>query len=358
MSKPTLSIYTFKFVVRANSWDDVVSILKDELGITKKRNSSDRKISGLYLVSCIIDDKDITKNFYKKIAKSNNIVIHSDGKSTSLYPKILKETQIVEEKLRWLLLHVSDAIEDYVKLLGYEKNDIVENSSLDPLTSKLSFETILDLLEIDQSWARDGVDDGKMRHLIKNSSDFATFKSKYIEKTTPKTVWGSISDLVLERPIKWETIYKKLHSIRILRNKCAHFHTVTSDDFSQAKHLRTQIMKNLTKKSSYTSTDIKTLTELSKQMVETVRTLQTSYYKDIAKLTNASFSAQQALANLSGGAYQSPSIAELAKSVTRMVNKMYAPVFSSDYYKLASRMPVSGLKDNDSSPTKKTGEKQ
>ncbi len=358
MSETIASVYTFNFVVRANKWDDVVSILKDELGITKKHDSSDRKISGLYLVSCIIDDKYITKNFYKKIAKSNNIVIHSDGKSTSLYPKILEETQVVEEKLRWLLLHVSDAIEDYVKLLGYEKNDIVENNNLDPLTSKLSFEAMLDLLEIDQSWARDGVDDGKMRHLIKKSSDFATFKTKYLEKTTSKTVWESISDLVLERPVKWETIYKKLHSIRILRNKCAHFQTVTDDDLNQAKYLRTQIMKNLAKKSTYTSTDLRTLTELSKQMVETVRTLQTSYYKDIAKLTNASFSAQQALANLSGGAYQSPSIAELAKSVTQMVNKMYAPVFSSDYYKLASRMPVSGLQDNGHSSTKKTEEKK
>ena len=35
--KPLASIYTFNFVVRADSWDEVVTILKDELDIPRGR---------------------------------------------------------------------------------------------------------------------------------------------------------------------------------------------------------------------------------------------------------------------------------------------------------------------------------
>ena len=332
--KPLASIYTFNFVVRADSWDEVVTILKDELDITKKHNSSDRQVNGLYLVSCVMNEAELTKSFYKKIDKSENIAIHSDGKSSSLYPKILEETRAVEEKLRWLLLYVSDAVEDYAKLLGYEKNEIVEKDKLDPITSRLSFEAVLALLEVDQSWARDGVNDEKMSQLLSNSTDFDSFKKTYIEKTTPKIIWESICDLVLQRSVKWETIAPKLKSIKTLRNKCAHFHTVTDDDLSQAKHLKTQIMNSLTRKRTYSSSNIRAFAELSKQMAETMRTFQETYYKDIIKLTDASFSAQQALAQLSNS--MSPSLSDTAKSVTEMVNKIYAPAFNNDMRKITS----------------------
>ena len=332
--KPLASIYTFNFVVRADSWDEVVTILKDELDITKKHNSSDRQVNGLYLVSCVMNEAELTKSFYKKIDKSENIAIHSDGKSSSLYPKILEETRAVEEKLRWLLLYVSDAVEDYAKLLGYEKNEIVEKDKLDPITSRLSFEAVLALLEVDQSWARDGVNDEKMSQLLSDSTDFDSFKKTYIEKTTPKIIWESICDLVLQRSVKWETIAPKLKSIKTLRNKCAHFHTVTDDDLSQAKHLKTQIMNSLTRKRTYSSSNIRAFAELSKQMAETMRTFQETYYKDIIKLTGASFSAQQALAQLSNS--MSPSLSDTAKSVTEMVNKIYAPAFNNDMRKITS----------------------
>ena len=125
-----------------------------------------------------------------------------------------------------------------------------------------------------------------------------------------------------------------MKSIKTLRNKCAHFHTVTDDDLSQAKHLKTQIMNSLTRKRTYSSSNIRAFAELSKQMAETMRTFQETYYKDIIKLTDASFSAQQALAQLSNS--MSPSLSDTAKSVTEMVNKIYAPAFNNDMRKITS----------------------
>ncbi len=327
--------YNFDFVVRAKDWDEAIAIFRDELGITKKQNSSDRKIDGLFLVSCSLRSSDLTKEFYEKIANSEKIAIHSDSKSSSLYPKILEETRAIEERLRWLLLHVSDAIEDYARLLGYEKNEIVEKDKLDPITSRLSFEEILNLLEIDQSWAREGVNNERMRKLIRDSSDFESFKATYLHKTRPRAVWESISDLVLQKPVKWDAILPKLKSIKALRNKCAHFHTVTDDDLSQARNLRAQIMTSLTKKGVLTSADIRAFAKLSERLAETIRSIQASYYEDIAKLTDASFSAQQTLAKLSGSGLL-PSVTEVAKSVADTVNRMYSPVFESNYYKIAT----------------------
>lgn len=337
MSEQIASIYTFTFVVHAKNWDEVVNVLKDELGITKKHDASDRKINGLYLASCLLKEEDITKDFYQKTANSDCLAIHSDGKSFSLYPKILIETRTVEERLRWLLLHVSDAIEDYAQILGYDKNKTIEGGKLDPITSRLSFEEIISLLETDQSWLRDGVSDSKMRELINQSNDFDSFKKSYLEKTAPKTIWESISELVLDKPVKWEIISPKLKSIKALRNKCAHFHTVTDGDLSQAQHLKIQIMKNLTKKKTYTSSDLMAFTNLGMQMAETIKSIQKSYYENIIKLTDASFSTQQALAQLSG-TVTSLALTDVAKSVTKTVNQMYSPIFRRDYYKIASRM--------------------
>lgn len=331
MNTISANSYKFTFAVKATSWEDVAAIFKNELSISQKRNDSDRKVSGLYLVSCTLTQPKLTKSFYEKISSSAKLSVHADEKSASLYPKILEETRIVEERLRWLLLHVSDAIEDYAKLLGYEEGDIVEVNRLDPLTSQLSFEAILGLLEIDQSWARDGVSDEKMYALISESADFDSFKNGYLKKTEPKTIWESVSELVLQQPVKWETISPKLKTIKAFRNKCAHFQTVTEDDLSQVKNLRTQVINNLTKKNAFTASDFRAFAELSKQVAETIRVFQETYYKDIVKLTDASFAAQQSLAQLSNGV--SPSLVETAKSVTEMVNRMYIPTFSSNLHK-------------------------
>jgi hypothetical protein len=294
-NKPDLKLWTFKFVVRSDGLSGALKLLKDVTDIEASGDNSDREINGLYLIQCMVGDDKLTKDFYSNISRSENIAIHSDGKSVSLYPQILNETQQVEERLRWLLLHVSDAVEDYAELLGYKKNDIVEKGKLDPITSRLSFEAMLGLLEIDQSWARDGVTDERMRSLIDSNPDFVSFKKAYLEKTTPKTIWESISELVLERPVKWTTIERKLMSIKALRNKCAHFHTVTNDDLSQAQNLRSQIMRNLSKKKTYTSADLKAFSGLNKQLAETIKRISELQLAQIKPIAESALAAQKTM---------------------------------------------------------------
>lgn len=293
--KPDLSLCLFKFIVRAEKWADAARMLKDALGIDAKQDASDREVKGIYLISCWIKEDQLTKDFYSKIAASNDIAVHSDTKSASLYPKILKETQAVEEKLRWLLLHVSDAVEDYIVLLGGERSDIITKGSLDPLTTSLSFEAMLALLDLDQSWARGGVDDARMRSLISESADFDSFKKSYLEKTTPKKIWDSISELVLSDPVDWETISPKLKTIKALRNKCAHFHTITDDDLSQAQHLCKQIINSLAKKRRFTATDLKAFAELSQQMTQTIKNITETYADSFAPVRESVLSSQKAL---------------------------------------------------------------
>ena len=67
-----------------------------------------------------------------------------------------------------------------------------------------------------------------MRDLIEQSTDFTEFRKGYIERTTERTVWSSISSLILQKNIEWKLIKPKLKKIKELRNKCAHFRTVSN----------------------------------------------------------------------------------------------------------------------------------
>src|SRR5690606_25993820 len=122
-----------------------------------------------------------------------------------------------------------------------KKSDIITNKSFDPIISTLTFEDMMKLLILEQSWSRDRVTVNQMRALIDSSVDFTDFKKIYMEKTTKKTIWDSISDLVLQKRVAWETVEEDLKKIRGYRNKCAHFHTVTDDDLLQAKYLRKKL---------------------------------------------------------------------------------------------------------------------
>lgn len=280
--KLDLTLWTFNFVVRADSLNDSLKILKEVTGINASSSHSDREINGLYPIRCFVDDKDLTKDFYANIAKSDRVAIHSDDKSASLYPKILHETQSIEEQLRWLLLHVSDAIDDFAEQFSskkdsQKKSDIITKKSLDPITSTLTFGAMVALLKLDQSWSRDGVSTERMRTLMDNSSDFDSFKKSYLENTTKKTIWDSISTLVLQKSVEWETIEDKLRKIRTYRNACAHLLTVTDDDLSQVQHLRKDLDVMLVKKKTIPKSSLNSLRILNEQLAQMLKTISQSY---------------------------------------------------------------------------------
>lgn len=272
--KPLLAFYTFNFVVQAKTFEEAKSIIRNTLDIRVSRNDSKRKINGIYLISHSVEEKQLTKYFYKKIKESHKISIHSDQKSAQLYPKILAETQVVEERMRWLLLHVSDAIEDFTDQLseigGAKKgSDINTRESLDPITSTITFESMLELLSLDQSWAHNTITTKQMRDLIEQSTDFTEFRKGYIERTTERTVWSSISSLILQKNIEWKLIKPKLKKIKELRNKCAHFRTVSDDDLNQAQYLRKELDGLLAEKEQ--SSDSKTLQSLNTQITQLLK---------------------------------------------------------------------------------------
>lgn len=350
--KPLVSIYTFNFVVRAQTQKEADKILKDELGITKSHNSSHRQINGLYLVACAINAKDITKDFYKKISDSDKIAIHSDGKSTSLYPEILKEIQNVEIHLRWLLLHVSDAVEDYVKLFDVKSDDITTRKGLDPITALLTLNKTLEILETDSSWLNTGVTDERLRSLMESSDTFDSFKKSYLEKTNKKIIWELISEIVLQKPVDWDNIGPKLKTLKEIRNKCAHFRTVTDVDLSKAKRLSADVLSLIKVKQRISTSTSRDILNLSRQLSETLQTIQKSYYKDIIKLTDASLSAQQVLAQLSNST--SPSLSDTAKSMTEMINKIYGTTLNNDIHRLTSSLGKLNIPEDSEEKTEET----
>jgi len=325
------STFTFSLVVKADKWDDVITILKDTLGVTQKLNSSNRDINGLFLVSCWFKAEEITKDFYKKIERSDSISIHSDGKSSSLYPQILKEVQAIEERLRWLLLHVSDTIENYLELVN-AKTGVVTTKSLDPITANLTLEKTIDLLGFDQSWNDRPITATDVARIAANSSNFAEFKKSFTEKTTPKTIWDSITELVLDTPVAWHVIEPKLGKVKVIRNKCAHFHTVTDDDLSQIKKLRTDIIKALktTKRASAGKKDYEAFNlEFMKSLNDIINT-KVAWVSTLAQL---SAETQKSLSLLSG-------ISESIKPITTNYKGIL------DSINIAPISPLSGLIDH------------
>lgn len=284
--KPTLTLWTFKFVVRAANWGDAAKVLNETLDIKATHDTSDREISELYLISSLVNEDKLTKEFYESIEKSANIAIHSDEKSAALYPRILIEVRAVEEEMRWLLLHVSDAIDNFAEQFSKakdskKKSDIITTKSLAPITSTLTFEAMMKLLSLDQSWARDGVTVDQMRTLMDSSADFGDFKKLYTEKTAKKTTWDSISSLVLKKSVTWKSVEDWLHKIRGYRNKCAHFHTVTEDDLLQAQHARRELDKILTKKKIVSRSEIGSLRTLNDQLAQTLKIISRGYMSSI-----------------------------------------------------------------------------
>jgi|GEM_PF-2173577 len=340
LDKDDSSTFTFSLVVKADNWNDVITVLKDTLGVTQKLNSSNRDISGLFLVSCSFKAAEITKDFYEKIENSENISIHSDGKSTSLYPKILKEVQVVEERLRWLLLHVSDTIENYLDLVN-AKAGVVTKKSLDPITASLTFEKTIDLLGFDQSWSGKLLNADEIAKLAADSKDFAEFQKTLTEKTKPKTIWDSIVELVLDSPKTWQEVQPKLLTIRRIRNKCAHFHTVTDDDLSQVQVLKKNILATL-KTTKRATTGKKEYEAFNLEFMKTLSDAVNLRTSTIANLSETVLKANQSLTGLAGGINNlnlpiTPSLA-LSKSLMESVYPITSPFDSLINYNALLRL--------------------
>lgn len=261
--------YEFEFIVQAQNWDEVVQIFNDELGIEKKkRNSSDRDIDGYFLVSFLLDQKQINNDFYTTVRESDKIAIVSDERSEEYRYSILREVEAVEAHLRKLLIHVSDIVDDYYKYFDKTTlakkfvtgTKIVAKGEIDPLTSHLMLDEMMTILNTDlSSWDKRQISANDMLEILESGNDLQIIKSKLKKRIKRDIVWNHISKNLLQNNTAWEDIALQLDSLKRLRNKAAHFRTCSEKDSVTARKLSSEIIKLTHKRSQIATNDLKKL---------------------------------------------------------------------------------------------------
>lgn len=267
MNEPT-SIYQFEFLVKARTWEEVVQIFKAELGIDKqKQNASDRDINGLFFVQVSIDNGQINEEFFNSIRISSTLAIVKNPLDALIRNAVMNEAYAVETQMRKLLLHVSDLVEGYYEYFAKtlakdfaKKQDVISKDDLNPITSYLTFDEIIVILGLDlTSWDGQDLTANHLLELIQSEKDIDGIKKKLKNKIQKNTVWDRISDNVLEKKVPWDEIRKELNELKNLRNKAAHFQTLTQKDLVNAKKLSKTILETSKKRSSLSARDFEKL---------------------------------------------------------------------------------------------------
>lgn len=259
--------YTLEFLVKADSWAEVVDIFDKQLKVTKnKKDTSTRDMKGLFLVSVSMTVEQLNKDFYDAVRNSDDIAIVSDPSTDTFREIIMYEAKRVEGELRKLLFHVSDLVEQYYEYFSKMKSEakhlannstIVSSGYLDPMTSFLSFEEIMIILEQDlSSWDGKTLTANDIAILLENTPDIDTLETKLKEKMNKIPVWNYISEYLLENKVVWEDIRPELNKLKNLRNKAAHFNVLLNKDVVESRKLAKSILTKISKKKNVTKTDI------------------------------------------------------------------------------------------------------
>ncbi|HVX58112.1 MAG TPA: hypothetical protein VG964_00055 [Candidatus Saccharimonadales bacterium] len=264
----TMQKYRLEFIVKATTWEDVVQLFKDELGIdTGKKDASDRDMEGLFLVQVYMNDDKIDGSFYSKVNKSENIAIIRDPKGVAIRNEILDHVSTVEHHLRKLLLHVSDIVEGYYDYFqntyakDFTKNsEIIKSDDPNPITSYLGIEDIIGIFDLDlSSWDGRQIKSTDLLELLEDCNDLQTLKKKLRKKIKKVTLWDHISKHVLQSNYSWDEIKEELGKLRKIRNKAAHFRVVTNKDLHSTKALSKSIIEKTKKKETVQPKDIQKL---------------------------------------------------------------------------------------------------
>ena len=264
----TTEMLKIELLVKAQSWDEVIKLFKDELYIEKgKQNNSDRDIDGLFLVQVELEVTSLTVDFFEKIKKSKNFSIVSNPQDNERRDQILREVYIVETHFRKLLLHVSDIVENYYDCFAKakmakdfaKKKEVIMEGEIDPITSRLTFDEIIGIMELDLSWGHKNLTASDLLGLFELAKDTDDIKGILKDKIKVNTVWDNISKSVLSREIKWEDIAEDIHRIKQLRNRAAHFNVLTEDDQVSAHKLASSILRRTKKKETLSQGDIEEL---------------------------------------------------------------------------------------------------
>ncbi|MBU2595370.1 hypothetical protein KJ713_00880 [Patescibacteria group bacterium] len=352
---------TIEFLVKAQKWEDVIKIFKNELGIHKgKRDASVRDVNGLFFVEVKIDDKKLTEKFYKNVKKSSKLAIIENPKDEKLRNTILNEIYKVETHLRKLLLNISDIVENfyllfkntyadkqrnYIKKKG--KESTIVSGEIDPISSHLTLEDIIEILGRDISWNNRNITANDISQILEESNNINDVKKFLKQKMMKNTIWDEISKTLLEQTIRWEIAGKDLNRLKILRNKAAHFNVLMKKDLKDTKELSKKILETTKTKSTVTTEQI---TALQEAIYPNYQEMLLSAIRPLTELSE-SYREQPAKASAQVAAFIRAAQTEELKEAVKTFEQ-YGSL-------LASNIPESNnKKSDDSSRTKPTNEKQ
>ncbi|HEU5004736.1 MAG TPA: hypothetical protein VFT49_01475 [Candidatus Saccharimonadales bacterium] len=251
-------VFKLTFLVVAKDWDEVITVFKKELGITKvKEDIGDYKMAGHYIVGLDLSDRDLSDGFYGKIHASSTITLLSDKASDERAQKILDLARPIELKLRELIIYAHELVDAYFDIIQPKSpvakrfmgsKQLVGKEVLDSAVSFLDLGEIIKVLgsdgnEVDTTRPTDDI-----VKLLEATSNFEQFKEKLIKKFKRLTVWDVIAKTVLQQPISWLSIKDDLNELKNIRNVAAHFRIATPDNLKRATELSGSLLPQLSRK--------------------------------------------------------------------------------------------------------------
>ena len=153
-----------------------------------------------------IKDSVISKEFYKKVAKSRQIALVYDPKGVDIRNKIMDTVDLVEHNLRIILLNINEVIDDYFRYFKntYAKDfakgkNLIKIDDLNPLTSYLTLGDVIQVLSADISLNNKNLTAEDMMSIFKDHSDINDVKHELSERVKPCTVWDQIDKHILKK---------------------------------------------------------------------------------------------------------------------------------------------------------------
>jgi hypothetical protein len=207
---------------------------------------------GYFLVADKFNSAELDGKFYAAIKSSSEVAILSDSSQKARRDIILEEVEKAESCLRRLLLKANGFIEDYYNLFvgpytakHAEKETVIKEGNIDPITSLLTFEGMVEILSADISWSSRKIECVQdIIDILNDVEDIKELREKLKNKVKQRLVWDAISDGALVTAYDWPKVAGEINAVKDLRNRAAHFHILTDKDVKEAqKKVKTLLAK-------------------------------------------------------------------------------------------------------------------
>ncbi len=248
----------------ADDWKEAKSFL-GEVDIHEKKQSHNRKVDGLFIVT-VNSEKNLSDESYDKIFDSKQISIISDSVSRIRAIEISEKVYEVETQLRKLILHVSDSIPEFFTILNREgsrinnRRTVSSEKSLDPITSELTYEQIIKILDVDLSWStKENLSAHDLLDLLESAKNLSHLKIGLKKKLRPQFVWDEIAGSVLGKKISWAKVKGDISELKDFRNKSAHHKIITEKEKGKFIEISKRLIPKITPKSNLTTGNVRAL---------------------------------------------------------------------------------------------------